>query len=58
MLTEETMQKILADNIKAYYGFGPRPEEIKIHEATVNGTWAMFSVGRATSTSSPLRYFR
>ena len=46
MLTEETMQKILADNLKAYYGFGPRPEEIKIHEATVSGTWALFSVGQ------------
>ena len=45
MLTEETMQRIIADNLKGYYGFGPEPEEIKIHEATVNGTWAMFSVG-------------
>ena len=46
MLTEETMQQIIADNLKGYFGFGPQPSEIKIHEATVSGTWAMFSVGR------------
>ena len=46
MLTEEIMQQIIADNLKGYYGFGPLPSEIKIHEATINGTWALFSVGR------------
>jgi len=46
MLTEETMQRIIADNLKGYYGFGPEPSQIKIHEATVSGTWALFSVGR------------
>jgi len=46
MLTEETMQQIIADNLKGYYGFGPDPSQIKIHEATISGTWALFSVGR------------
>ena len=46
MLTEEIMQQIIADNLRGYYGFGPEPSEIKIHEATINGTWALFSVGR------------
>lgn len=46
MITEETMQRIIADNLKSYYGFGPQPEAVKIHEATTNGTWAIFSVGR------------
>ena len=46
MITEEIMQQIIADNLKSYFGFGPDPEEIKVHEATVSGTWAMFSVGR------------
>ena len=46
MLTEEIMQQIIADNLRGYYGFGPEPSEIKIHEATINGSWALFSVGR------------
>ena len=45
MLTEETMRNIIADNLRNYYGFGPDPSDIKIHEATMGGTWAIFSVG-------------
>lgn len=63
MLTEQTMQQIVADNLKSYYGFGPDPSAIKIHEATMSGTWAIFSVGRGykyefTAATFPLELAR
>ena len=40
MLTEETLQHIIADNLKGYYGFAPEPEQIKSYLFANGFVWS------------------